>query len=346
MKKAKKPNPSCGRVKKHLFKLLTLFIIVVLIFTGTGIFYARDLVWGNKYYKVLENQNITIGYSRQENLVMTSIEEFLNDLEKKGYYIAGHSLDYRVMSQKMVIHKSKINNDEIKHNIISSLSVDVFGTKLKLKDDNNYYYFKTENECSKYVAQLNKYIQQTVEEMTSEIISYKDITTEEVLNEKMNEVIAQKQKNDEAAAAAERERLRSKQVTSRGGVTSRHSDYKGGAPLSSYVYISSYYGMRNGKMHTGVDFAANAGTPIYAWKSGMVTYKGWNGSYGNFVEIQHNDGTVSRYAHMSGYNCSEGQTVSKGQTIGYVGTTGNSTGNHLHFEIKVNGSFVNPLNYL
>ena len=99
-------------------------------------------------------------------------------------------------------------------------------------------------------------------------------------------------------------------------------------------------------MHTGVDFAANGGTPIYAWKSGKVTYRGWNGNYGNFVEIDHGDGTVSRYAHMSGYNCSLGDTVSAGYTIGYVGTTGNSTGNHLHFEIKINGSFVNPLNYL
>ena len=92
--------------------------------------------------------------------------------------------------------------------------------------------------------------------------------------------------------------------------------------------------------------AANGGTPIYAWKSGTITYRGWNGSYGNFVEIEHGDGTVSRYAHMSGYNCSLGDTVSAGETIGYVGTTGNSTGNHLHFEIKVNGNFVNPLNYL
>ena len=99
-------------------------------------------------------------------------------------------------------------------------------------------------------------------------------------------------------------------------------------------------------MHTGVDFAAAGGTHIYAWKSGTVTFTGWSGGYGNFIIIQHNNGTVSRYAHCSGYAVSAGQTVSKGQTIGYVGTTGNSTGNHLHFEIQVNGSFVNPLNYL
>lgn len=104
--------------------------------------------------------------------------------------------------------------------------------------------------------------------------------------------------------------------------------------------------MRNGRMHTGVDFAASSGTKIFAWKTGTVSVANWNGDYGNFIEIKHNDGTISRYAHLSGYACSKGQTVEAGQTIGYVGSTGNSTGPHLHFEIKVNGSFVNPLNYL
>ncbi|HIR74365.1 TPA: M23 family metallopeptidase, partial [Candidatus Ventrenecus avicola] len=145
----------------------------------------------------------------------------------------------------------------------------------------------------------------------------------------------------------EKELKEKQKVTSRGGQTRRQqSSYSSGAPLATYSYISSYYGMRNGKMHTGVDFAAPAGTKIYAWKAGKVIQASWSGSYGNFIVIQHNDGTISRYAHCSGYACSKGDVVSKGQVIGYVGTTGNSTGNHLHLEIKVNGSFVNPLNYL
>ena len=99
-------------------------------------------------------------------------------------------------------------------------------------------------------------------------------------------------------------------------------------------------------MHTGVDFAAYSGTKIYSWKSGKVTFAGWSGGYGNFIEVSHDDGTISRYAHCSKLNVSLGQIVKKGQTIGYVGSTGNSTGPHLHFEIKVNGNFVNPLSYL
>ena len=98
--------------------------------------------------------------------------------------------------------------------------------------------------------------------------------------------------------------------------------------------------------HTGIDLAAPAGTHIYSWRSGTVTFAGWSGGYGNFIIVDHGDGFVTRYAHCSKIAVTKGQTVSQGQVIGYVGTTGNSTGNHLHFEVKVNGNFVNPRNYL
>ena len=115
----------------------------------------------------------------------------------------------------------------------------------------------------------------------------------------------------------------------------------------SYVYISSAYGSRGSGWHNGVDFAAPRGTPIYASRSGTVTtVKSLNYSYGNYVVINHGDGFSSLYAHMDYYVVSQGQYVSQGQLIGYVGSTGNSTGNHLHFTIFYNGSDVNPMNYL
>ncbi|WP_297234178.1 murein hydrolase activator EnvC family protein [uncultured Flavonifractor sp.] len=98
--------------------------------------------------------------------------------------------------------------------------------------------------------------------------------------------------------------------------------------------------------HTGIDVAAAGGTPIYAAKGGQVIMSvygsGVNWSYGNFVVIDHGDGTTTLYAHMSRRAVSEGQLVSQGQTIGYVGNTGNSKGNHLHFEVRVNGQRVDP----
>ena len=120
----------------------------------------------------------------------------------------------------------------------------------------------------------------------------------------------------------------------------------------NYTWFSSPYGMRlhptQGiyKMHNGVDLSAPSGTPIYATRAGVISYAGYNGSCGNYVTINHQDGFKSRYMHMTHYIVSSGQYVSAGQVIGYCGSTGDSTGPHLHFEIEYNGSFVNPANYI
>ena len=117
--------------------------------------------------------------------------------------------------------------------------------------------------------------------------------------------------------------------------------------IASYVYISSYYGMRKGKMHTGIDLAASQGTCVYAWKAGTVLQASWNSQgYGKFIIIEHDDGTTSRYAHLSGYEVSKGDIVTQGQLIGYVGSTGNSTGPHVHTEIRYDGSYFDPATML
>ena len=97
--------------------------------------------------------------------------------------------------------------------------------------------------------------------------------------------------------------------------------------------------------HTGVDIAASGGSDIWAAKSGVVLTSTYNNSYGNYVVISHANGESTLYAHMSRRLVSEGETVTQGQTIGLVGSTGSSTGNHLHFEIRVNGSRQDPMNY-
>ena len=98
-------------------------------------------------------------------------------------------------------------------------------------------------------------------------------------------------------------------------------------------------------MHKGVDFAAPRGTPIYAAGRGIIELAQRNGGYGKYVRIRHNDIYKTAYAHMSRYgrNIRKGTRVRQGQIIGYVGTTGRSTGNHLHYEILRNGRKVNPM---
>lgn len=117
-------------------------------------------------------------------------------------------------------------------------------------------------------------------------------------------------------------------------------------------YVSCAYGWRihpitgNRSFHTGVDLAAASGTSIYASKSGTVTTATYDSVWGYYVTINHGDGTSTLYGHMTRFTVSAGQSVSQGQVIGYVGSTGWSTGAHLHFNIYVNGSTVNPMSYV
>ncbi len=113
--------------------------------------------------------------------------------------------------------------------------------------------------------------------------------------------------------------------------------------------ISSRFGARStirSSAHTGLDIATSTGTPVVAAASGTVTFSGWKGSYGYLMVITHSNGVQTYYGHCSKLYYSAGATVSQGQTIAAVGSTGNSTGPHLHFEIRVNGVAYNPQNYL
>jgi len=110
--------------------------------------------------------------------------------------------------------------------------------------------------------------------------------------------------------------------------------------------VTSGYGMRWGSMHAGIDIAPPYGTPVYAANSGTVIFAGGQGGYGNLVLVNHGGGFVTAYAHLSGFATGSGASVGRGQLIGYIGSTGDSTGPHLHFETRVGGSAQNPLNYL
>ena len=117
-----------------------------------------------------------------------------------------------------------------------------------------------------------------------------------------------------------------------------------GRPING-GYVSSAFGNRSRGYHTGIDYALSYGSPIYASDGGTVTYSGWSGGYGYMIKINHGNGYETLYAHCSRLAVSTGKKVAKGQVIAYVGSTGNSTGPHLHFEIRKNGSYMNPANY-
>lgn len=117
-------------------------------------------------------------------------------------------------------------------------------------------------------------------------------------------------------------------------------------PTLNRGVISSGFGMRNGMMHEGIDIVQGLGSKIYASYPGIVTIAGTYGGYGNLIEIKSSAGITTRYAHLSQINVRVGQNVNAGQVVGLEGSTGYSTGSHLHFEIRKNGIALDPLPYL
>lgn len=113
-----------------------------------------------------------------------------------------------------------------------------------------------------------------------------------------------------------------------------------------YGVVTSRFGARWGRNHNGVDYGGKIGDPVKAADGGTVTYAGWYSGYGNFIKISHGNGKETYYGHLSAINVKNGQKVAQGEVIGKVGNTGNSTGPHLHFEIRINGKPVNPLGYV
>lgn len=117
-------------------------------------------------------------------------------------------------------------------------------------------------------------------------------------------------------------------------------------PVKAAFRYSSGFGPRWGRMHQGIDLAGPVGTPILSTAEGTVTFAGWQRGYGNVIKIQHALGIETRYSHLSKIHVKQGQKVSRGARIGDMGNTGRSTGSHLHYEVRVNGTAVDPMKFI
>lgn len=292
---------------------LSLLIIVLLI-----ILFVKNVCIGYVYY----TQDDFISIELSDNL-QQKIENVTQAFRNEGFSVIDNSFN-NISCKKVVMKKENTVKEKsaLDAFLEKEIGLAVSLKKLQISKEDLIYYFKSEEECNDFIKAINisDYI---IEDFIGD---YQLVTDKDTLDSAIAKYENQKKKSERTLA------------TSRGG---NRADIR--PPMEFYVYISSYYGMRNGKMHTGVDFAAAAGTSIYAWKDGVVTFAGWSGGYGNFIIIQHEDGSVSRYAHCSELLVEENQPVCKDETIAYVGSTGSSTGNHLHFEILIDDNFINPL---
>ncbi|KKM10266.1 hypothetical protein SY88_14455 [Clostridiales bacterium PH28_bin88] len=199
---------------------------------------------------------------------------------------------------------------------------------IKVKNDANLW--RGQQRVEQKGREGQKEVQYRVVERNGIRLS-KDILSEKVLAEPVTQVVARGSKV---------------MVASRGGGGSGQLSWPlRGAITSPFGYRKSPYSKKT-EFHTGLDIDGVTGDPVFAAESGVVTFVGTKGNYGKRIVIDHGDGLETAYNHLSGYKVSVGDKVSRSQLIGLVGNTGRSTGSHLDFEVKVNGEFRNPLDFL
>ena len=207
-----------------------------------------------------------------------------------------------------------------------------YETTLSALADKQAEYEAEKADLEAKIAEANDMIAQLEEEINSNYDLYLEVLAqEEALESDIQSMIAELERQEAANS-----------ITSTGTYIWPLPGY---SPGSAYGWRMHpiYHEMR---FHAGEDIGAPSGTPILAADSGMATVIADNGNgYGNYIMINHGGGRVTLYAHMSAFAISNGATVSQGQVIGYVGSTGNSTGPHLHFEVRVNGATTDPKSY-
>ncbi len=205
--------------------------------------------------------------------------------------------------------------------------------------------FNNQDDANKYVANLKKEVPKVKSEVTSEKVSdLGEMTSIDLADNIFKDVVSRNKPVAPTRTTVVRKATTTNATVS--AATANVAAAQGGIWPTTARYVSSPFGYRGGSIHTGIDIAGRGGDPIYAYKSGLVIFSGWSGGYGYLVKVDHGNGVITYYAHCSKLLVTAGDSVEMGQTIAKEGTTGNSTGNHLHFEIRINGTAVNPYGYI
>lgn len=316
-------------------KIIVLFAVAALLIIGaTSIFYKQT-------YSVTLNGQF-LGYTENKSELQTRINEYINN--GNGGNIAFVQVDYMPEYQLCLLKKGIVPNDEEIYQTVISQGTVYYKYYALTDDGEEKVYVENYEDAESIVNQLkeknskNKEELGIIEKYGTEEIEYASV--EKSVEELYEEVVVPKTTTQTASSSVKKTiQPASSPVKTSLGISLIK-------PVSGT--ITSRFGSRWGRGHQGIDIGAPKGTSIRAAAGGTVTIAkyGYNGGYGNYVKINHGNGIETIYGHCSALNTSVGKKVSQGQVIAYVGSTGRSTGNHLHFEIRVNGTARNPQNYV
>ncbi len=306
---------------KETIKFFNIALIAI------GFIIAIILIKYKPMYEV-KIEGTTIGYVENKKSLNEKIQENVENYSKEN--IESAELTATPEYELKLVNKSQDENeDEV-----------IIALQNELEITYKYYEIASNNEVIENVKD-----EETAEKLVNEIKELSNNEVELTINEKTTKALEEIQIDDlEVAKENTVEKLNI-------DTTESIADINGikVATLPVTGTISSRYGVSSKirvSTHTGLDIAATTGTPIKVVADGTITFAAYSGSYGYLVKVDHGNGVETWYGHTSKMLVKEGQAVKAGNTIALVGSTGNSTGPHLHFEVRINGEHVNPQKYL
>ena len=332
-------------LKKIYVYMRTTVKVLSLVVVGAVLIVAAIVLVYKPIYKVSINGE-KIGYCEDKDALQNKINDFMEKGDGQAN-VAFVQIDDLPEYKICLLKKGITTNDEEIYNKIKETGVTYYRYYAIADDNEEKVYIDTFEKAEKVISTLKK----------KESRNSKDLTIVEKYESELPGLSTEEQavsKLYEKKVVVVAKVPTTTRYSSRGSSkisTSRALNYtkvKLGISLVKPVsgVLTSRYGYRWGRTHTGIDIGAPYGTNIKAAAAGTVTFSGWKGALGNLVVISHGNGIQTYYGHCSKLLVSAGQTVSAGQAICKVGSTGHSTGNHLHFEIRINGSSINPQSYI
>ena len=288
------------------------------------------------FYKITYSVSLNgefIGYTKNKAKLQEKINEYMEIGEENN--TAFVDITKLPEYSLCLVKKENEDNDEEILEAVKSLGTTYYNYYAILEGQEEKYYVATKEEAEKVIKELTDKKSSNIKQ-----ISYSQVFGTEIKDFTDEEAIVTALYKKPVVNYSSSYTIASSNVKMDLGISLIK-------PISSGYTITSRYGSRWGSTHTGLDIAAPSGTTIYAAASGTVsTIQSLSGSYGNYLIINHANGVQTLYGHCNSILVSTGETVSQGQAIATVGATGNSTGPHLHLEIRLNGTTLNPQNYL
>lgn len=339
------------RVLKKLYVYVRSTVkLISLVTVGAILIGAAIVLLYKPIYKVtLDGKKI--GYCENKEALQDKINLYMKQGEDGQENVAFVQIDELPQYTMCLLKKGIVTNDEEIYQTVKDTGVTYYRYYAILEKEKEKAYLSSFNDAEGVIKQLKK----------KSSTNASNLTIEEKYETKLPKLATKKKAIASLYKARPVITTTTTASSNSGGVriaatggrvsTSRevhNTRVSLGMSLARPVSgrLTSRYGYRWGRTHTGIDIGAPTGTSVKAAAGGTVTFAGWKGSLGNLVVVSHGNGVQTYYGHCSRIVAKVGQSVSQGQVISKVGSTGRSTGPHLHFEVRVNGSSYNPLGYV